>query len=463
MQKRKHDRPLVVILSQILSDSLRELGSPIPIFESEAIGSFIARAMSGDARDYHLPEHAIDVAVGLDPLPRLAALFHDVVYLQVDGEQGSWIREFIAPADLSKDYTLNVPHALQLTQDRELLLCASIFGVQNAENLSASDGLNEFLSAVVFYKSMSAYLSQERLIQGVACIESTIPFRGRLSGSSGPRGRLRERLESTNLLFGFGFDENMIEETLDQCEKLATKDISFVGTPHPKHFLSDSWKLIYEQNPALRSSYFSVVELRKAVLNQFQFISKISAADFVWRRERADARFYQATENNLHIGRIYLQSQLLSLSIIEAVALATGGDAPWELFYGSRKKSREDEPLNLDELLVLVDDEESESRADSKQVYALLKNGRSLRSRFDSKTNRLAAYLYANLSEAEFNSAIGSALGMFQRLIKPEAHLRTIPQHVLQSVLMGISQIAQTRMVAIETLQTRIEEYDEAA
>ncbi|RYZ65148.1 MAG: hypothetical protein EOP09_14745, partial [Proteobacteria bacterium] len=145
MQKRKHDRPLVVIFSQVLEESLRELGSPIEQIEAESIASFIIRAMSGESRDYHVPEHAIDVAVGLDPMPRLAALFHDIVYLQVDGNAGEWVQEFIGPAAITRDHNLNVKAAIELTHDHELLFCASIFGVQNLEKFGVSDGLNEFL------------------------------------------------------------------------------------------------------------------------------------------------------------------------------------------------------------------------------------------------------------------------------------------------------------------------------
>jgi hypothetical protein len=51
----------------------------------EPLAHMIYQAMSGEGRYYHTPDHAISLMDGLNPVQRLAALFHDVVYYQVDG------------------------------------------------------------------------------------------------------------------------------------------------------------------------------------------------------------------------------------------------------------------------------------------------------------------------------------------------------------------------------------------
>src|SRR3989304_3210696 len=57
---------------------------PVTSEELEDLAITIHRSMSMEARHFHTPEHVLHLANAADPIQSLAALFHDIVYYQVD-------------------------------------------------------------------------------------------------------------------------------------------------------------------------------------------------------------------------------------------------------------------------------------------------------------------------------------------------------------------------------------------
>jgi hypothetical protein len=72
-------------MTRITQKALTALGyNPNPArLESWAV--LIHEAMVGVARQFHTPEHVFSTARTVGPIETLAVLFHDVVYVQIDG------------------------------------------------------------------------------------------------------------------------------------------------------------------------------------------------------------------------------------------------------------------------------------------------------------------------------------------------------------------------------------------
>lgn len=111
----------------------------------------------------------------MKPLQVLAALFHDLVYYQLDDGFPAH------SAHLLDNVTREDGDALVLqpipADDTERALCAAVFGFAPNQVLPLYGGMNEFLSAVVAARLLHAHMGVADLIAVLACIEATIPFR----------------------------------------------------------------------------------------------------------------------------------------------------------------------------------------------------------------------------------------------------------------------------------------------
>ena len=67
-----------------LVSSIEQLGGRVDIAKLEQIAELIIQTMRGPWRYFHTSEHIFEVGWSVDPIEVLAALFHDLVYVQVD-------------------------------------------------------------------------------------------------------------------------------------------------------------------------------------------------------------------------------------------------------------------------------------------------------------------------------------------------------------------------------------------
>ena len=148
----------------------------MPLSEVERLGILINEAMSAPARSFHTPQHVIDLADPESPHTTLAALFHDLVYYQVDHGLHPQISSALAPSIGSRDRRMWLRPGAE-TDDRALVLTMGVFGFSAGQQLELSAGMNEFLSALVMNRSLAAVVGEADLIFSTACIEATIPFR----------------------------------------------------------------------------------------------------------------------------------------------------------------------------------------------------------------------------------------------------------------------------------------------
>ncbi|MGL5059558.1 MAG: hypothetical protein ACRC62_06210, partial [Microcoleus sp.] len=77
--------------------SIEQLGGRVEVSKLEQIAELIIQTMRGPWRYFHTSEHIFEVGGSTDPIEVLAAMFHDLVYVQVDQGVGFSISSAICP------------------------------------------------------------------------------------------------------------------------------------------------------------------------------------------------------------------------------------------------------------------------------------------------------------------------------------------------------------------------------
>lgn len=153
------------------------LQAKVELSELAPIADLIVQPMTGPWRFFHTPQHIFKVGGTEDAIEVLAALFHDLVYVQVDCSINFQLSYYITPYTKEVKGQLVIREPSDLPADPMFDMVASVFGFVPGQMLQPFAGQNEFLSALVAVKVLEPFLQPEHLIQIVAGIEATIPFR----------------------------------------------------------------------------------------------------------------------------------------------------------------------------------------------------------------------------------------------------------------------------------------------
>jgi hypothetical protein len=139
------------------------LGVAAKPLDLERVSVLVHGAMSGRARLFHRSEHIFEVAAGTrDPIETLAILYHDVVYVQVDGALPPAVTPLIGRALQIDGATYRIA-ALEEAEDEVAHLVFQVFGVGAGQTLSPSSGLSELLSALVSGLQLATLLDASRI------------------------------------------------------------------------------------------------------------------------------------------------------------------------------------------------------------------------------------------------------------------------------------------------------------
>ncbi|HEY9833635.1 MAG TPA: hypothetical protein V6D26_23995, partial [Stenomitos sp.] len=170
--------------------AIEELQGKVEPTQLETITELIIQTMTGPWRYFHTPDHIFEVGGSVNAIEVLAALFHDLVYVQVDHGVSINIGSYIAPfvkevkgTEVKEAKGKPVKGQLVIREDSDMPsslmfdIVATIFGFSPSQVLSPMAGQNEFLSALIAARSLEPVLSPGMIAQIVACIEATIPFR----------------------------------------------------------------------------------------------------------------------------------------------------------------------------------------------------------------------------------------------------------------------------------------------
>ncbi len=431
---------------QFLQTALDELGVRMPLADVERTAIMINQAMTAEARSFHTPEHVFALVDPGNPYMTLAALFHDLVYYQIDHGFIPQIAEALESTIQPWDNGLRLkPDIAQ--PDRLLLLCMTVFDVKQGQKLAPFGGMNEFLSALVMCRKLGSVVKVEDLILAVACIEATIPFRPRDASGRTPAQNLDQRLRVANSDLHLGLSQEKTEQAVRWAVTFANRDVANFAEKDVTKFLDNTWKLLPETNPSLRTQgVYSIKSYRVALQKMEGFLRALDPATIFAQYDGAppDSEYRQMQrrgERNVSTASEYLGIKLLTAAILEALAEISGGDAPVSLFMGEIEATQKGSRLED----YLPEDKPPAGQHVDKALHDLLAYGRASASSFDLQNSPLSLFIYLHLGSDGFRDLLGAARRMFEGALAPRAFLDALPGGMIAEIAESCACMAFTR------------------
>ncbi|MBD2022700.1 hypothetical protein H6F43_21190 [Leptolyngbya sp. FACHB-36] len=417
----------------------------------------IIQTMTGPWRYFHTPEHIFEVGERGDAIEVLAALFHDLVYVQVDQGVSVNISRYISPFVKEIDGQLVIRDRCELPDDRLFDLVSQIFGFVSGERLLPTAGQNEFLSALIAAKCLEHALTPAILAEIAACIEATIPFRGRSVDGLAASDRLYERLKQVNPTFGLGWDDAKLCSVLERCVRLANRDVENFAYPSAADFLDNTWNLLPETNHDLKNANSYTVSGYRVSLQKMEGFMYFLKPDLVFQRfqNEPDKDTYEQlishTHKNLEVARLYLGSKLLSIAVIEALSLRLGRDIPLATMMGELPFLGRS-VAQLENFLPSVTMLHSPTTELEWNVLSLLEKGRSQSSSYDIKNSPVATFIIKSIGFAAARRLLVQAKEFFKGELEPEAFLAMCDRDVVETIINGVVQVLESRKAAMRGL-----------
>lgn len=441
---------------RLFADAFAALGVAVPMGAVERLAMAVHCDMEHGLRVYHTSPHVLELCAGMKPLQVLAALYHDIVYYQLDGG-------FPSHADqLLRRVAYVSPEQVSLRRfdpaDADLQLCAGVFGFTGDKVLSVYGGMNEFLSAVVAVRTLSPYLQREQLLAVVACIEATIPFRGYDQMGRTMAESLALRVRATADAQGLQVDAKAVDLIVQDAVVLANSDVDSFAAADPAQFLSGTWRLIEESNaPLTKAGVYSAREYRKALQRMETFLATLNAEcvfhDYLGVPDAGEMqRLTERGRANLHFAVDYLGAKLASISVIEALALETGGNAPVSMFLGDVHVMAGDQPDRIEDFLPLP-----APRTDlDLHLLEVLEKGGLLDSSNDATASPLTAYCYRQIGPAGMRAVLEAARQMFAGTLGPADFLRGPAAGLAGTMAEACMRIALSRSEKLHALRASL-------
>lgn len=417
----------------------------------------VIQTMTGPWRFFHTPEHIFEVGESGDAIEVLAALFHDLVYVQVDQGVSVNISGYISAFVKEITGQLVIRHQTELPNDSMFELVSHLFGFVPEQVLLPAAGQNEFLSAVIAAKSLEHALKVEQIAQIVACIEATVPFRSDAEAGLSPSDRLYERLQQLNLKRDFGWNDEQLGNVVQRSVRLANRDVENFAYPSAADFLDNTWNLLPETNHDLKNANSYTVHGYRVSLQKMEGFMYFLKPELVFQRFQAepDASAYQElitrTQRNLDVARLYLGSKLLSIAVIEALSQRLGQDIPLATMMGelsSQGRSIAQLENFLPQLAMTV----APTTDLEWDVLSLVEKGRGQASSYDIKNSPVATYIIKSLGFAESRRLLAQAKEFFKETLTAEAFLAACDRTVVETITNGIVQVFESRKVAVRGL-----------
>jgi hypothetical protein len=415
----------------------------------------VIQAMSGPWRLFHTPEHIFEVGQGGTPAEVVAALFHDLVYAQVDHGINLSLSRYLA------DCVIETVDGLQLDLTEHansvpVQLAVDLFGFQHGQVLNPFAGQNEFLSALVALRSMHMLLPLPALAKIGACIEATIPFRRVTADSPDTSEQLHARLEKANDRFELGLSELDMHAAVESAVGMANRDVGNFASQHPASFLDNTWNLIPETNHDLRQVNTYTIRGYRTSLQKMEGFLGFLQADAVFRRYRNEPSpalhhdRLALTERNLHVARMYLRIKLVSVGLIEALSLRIGEDVSLASMMGKLPKHGESS-LQLEKLLPPVACPQYPNDPLEIITLQLLQAGRTSESLHDTKHSPVASFLVQRLGFSATLNMYEDAQKFFLTPSLAEDWLGRLPPDVLKALNQGAYTLFIHRAQAFQT------------
>lgn len=418
------------------------------------VAELIVQTMTGPWRYFHTPDHLFEVGGQDDAIEGLAALFHDIVYVQVDRGIHFNLACFLAPFIEQDEDRLRIRAAAELpTGAPEVALIFDLFAVAPGQVLSPFGGQNELLSAIVAVQVMRPWLPPWVLAQIATCIEATIPFRRPSEQGATPSERLCERLRAANARFGLELGEAEILETVMRSVRLSNRDVGGFGDTSAR-FLDNTWSLLPETNPHFENpNSYTAREYRTSLQKTAAFLESLDP-QVIFRRfhgepdEETYGQLVGRARHNLAVGRLYLGSKLVAMAFLEALSHRLGPDVPLTLMLGQLPTSGE--------LAARLADRLPESRRPytpgsvvEAEVFNLLDKGRTRESEYDLRNSPMSVLLVRAIGFDGILRELTRAHAFFAGTMAPEDFLAGGPEGVITALVKGMVDLFERRKQAI--------------
>jgi len=437
-----------------LVSSIEQLGGRVEIAKLEQIAELIIQTMRGPWRYFHTSEHIFEVGGSVDPIEVLAALFHDLVYVQVDQGVGFNISSALCPFVKEVRSHLIIRDEAELPKDAIYQLVASVFGFIPGQILSPFAGQNEFLSAIIAGKSLEPFLPASTIAQITACIEATIPFRG--VSASGLRAieLLHQRLVSVNRDFNLGWSDAETAEIVKRSVRLANRDVENFASPNSSNFLDNTWNLMPETNHELSNvNSYTVGGYRRSLQKMEGFLNFLKP-ELVFQHfmqepdDEAYTNLIATTRHNLAVAKLYLGVKLITIAILEALAHRLGRDIPLSTMMGELRVPG----FKTSVLEDYLPDKQSAYPLDSqlqKEVLDLLEIGRNQESPYDIKNSPVSTFIIKSIGFAETEKFLDKAKEFFAGHLASEDFLSYCDSDVVETISSGVMKLFESRKTAL--------------
>lgn len=432
-------------LLALFMDAAEGMGLRCECAELERLAVTVHRVMSYQSRQFHTLEHVFGFLGAADHETTLAAAFHDLIYYQVDDglppDLGSLLEPYLERDSAGIRLAPPGPSGDPAYGD-----CLAVFGFRPGQALQPFTGLNEFLSALVMMKVLENLTPRGTRIAIAACIEASIPFRGVDAQGRGVGEALEARLAALGNVDG-------IAAMIHRAVAFANADVKDFAMADPGLFLSNTWKLLPESNPALRQKgAFLVREYRIALSKMLGFFRSLHP-DRIYREYRgvpepaALARLREAAGRNLECADAYLRAKLVAVALIEAVSEVSGGDAPMALFMGDIPQGG----VDVESLVSFLPPVSAPPwiRADD-AVYRLLKDGRLAESPFDLRNSPLTLHLHNRLPPEAWEARLEASEAYFAGRLSAEGMILGFDPAVRADFFRACGHMIPTRRAVLE-------------
>jgi hypothetical protein len=442
---------------RLFDSAFAELSIPVSAAQVERLAICVHQSMDSKARAYHTAGHVFGLCEGMNPRQVLAALFHDVVYVQLDGGLP------MQAIDLLKGVTRNEGDAMILAEiapsDSATQLCARVFGFQLGHTLQLYGGLNEFLSAVLAARLLQPFLKPVDLLAVVACIEATIPFIAPDATGTNRTEALANRVIAEAVVLSIPGDTQAVaNEIIRDAVALSNRDVGGFAQSDIGRFLSSTWLLIQESNaPLLALGIYSLTDYRSAFVRMNEFLNSVNPAHiFLAYDGTPDADHCEsmraAAHRNIRFACDFLDAKIVSIALIEALALCTGGNCPISMFLGdiSHKYGK---PDRIENFLVQPP---SVSSSLNHELLHVFEKGRPLESSNDLTASPLTTFTYRSMGHDGTVAALKVAQTMFADTANALAFLRALPRDMVIDIARACSEIALSRKDALKALEAKL-------
>ena len=412
----------------------------------EKLAVTVHQCMSSTNRNFHTVEHLEEMCRGLSGIKVISILFHDVVYYQVD----RGILQALEP-HLKGIFDIDgekMEMTLLEKSDECYDLCKEIFGFSTGKVLTPFSGFNEFASAVIAVKMLCDILSRKDMIDVLACIEGTIPFRPLNDSGLSSFDQLYARLSEINKRDNVFESEGDVKRVVKDAVSVSNRDIRNFADDDIRYFLDKTWSLLPESNGHFKlTDAYSVVDYRVALQKMEGFLSFLQSENIFRTFDGSPDRrsmeiLLNASEKNLLIAREYFEIKLLTIGIIESLAMLSGGDAPLSMFMGSLSIQGKI-VKRVEQYLPLI--RTSPDLDYNEDIIMLAEFGRIEEIGFDLKNSPVSSFIYRLLGREAVGAEVKRCKQMFEGTINYVQFFNGLDEKLKTPLLKAFSKVVEIR------------------